>query len=112
MKSIKKVLLTKLGRKFFVKDLDSDFHTQYGTIKKEDLEKDKIISNTNKEFFAFSPSFIDSFRKIKRGPQIIPLKDIALIIAETGINKNSIVVDAGSGSGALACFLANIVKEV
>ena len=52
------------------------------------------------------------YKKIKRDAQIIPLKDIGLIIAETGINKSSIVLDAGSGSGALACFLATIAKEV
>jgi len=40
------------------------------------------------------------------------LKDIGLIVAETGVNPTSKVVDAGSGSGALCCFLANIVKEV
>jgi tRNA (adenine57-N1/adenine58-N1)-methyltransferase len=52
------------------------------------------------------------YRKIKRDAQIIPLKDVGLIIAETGINKESKLLDAGSGSGALACFLASIVKEV
>ena len=39
-------------------------------------------------------------------------RDIAAIIAETEINKDSKVLDAGSGSGGLACFLANIVKQV
>ena len=43
---------------------------------------------------------------------MITLKDIGLIISETGIGKKSKVLDAGSGSGALACFLANLVKEV
>ena len=71
-----------------------------------------LKSNTNKEFFIFAPAFIDLYRKIKRDAQIIPLKDIGLIIAETGINKESKVLDAGSGSGALACFLASISKEV
>ena len=54
----------------------------------------------------------DLYRKIKRDAQIIPLKDIGLIITETGIDKNSKIIDAGSGSGALACFLAHLCKEV
>ena len=116
MNAIKKVLITKQGRKFYAKSLDEDLHTQYGLIKKEELKKAKdgslLKSNTNKEFFVFSPSFIDLYRKIKRDAQIIPLKDIGFIIAETGINKESRVLDAGSGSGALACFLASIAKEV
>ena len=114
--AIKKVLITRHGKKFYAKDLESDVHTQYGFVKKEDIEKsnegDLLKSNTEKEFFVFNPSFIDLYRKIKRDAQIIPLKDIGFIIAETGINRESKVLDAGSGSGALACFLAAIAKEV
>ncbi|MBW2976177.1 methyltransferase domain-containing protein [Candidatus Woesearchaeota archaeon] len=110
-----KILMNKQD-KFLVRDLSKDFHTKYGYFKKEDLKKAKdgakLISNTGKEFSAFSPCFYDLYKKIKRGAQIIPLKDIGLIIAETGIDKNSRVVDAGSGSGALACFLAHLCKEV
>lgn len=116
MIKIKKVLITRQGRKFYAKDINQDLHTQYGFIKKEELKKAKegslLKSNTNKEFFVFNPYFIDLYRKIKRDAQIIPLKDIGLIIAETGLNKQSKVLDAGSGSGALACFLASIAKEV
>lgn len=112
---IKKILLTKQGKKFYVRDLEKEFHTQYGFVKKQDLKKKDgtaIKTNTKKELTIFSPSFIDIYRKIKRDAQIIPLKDIGLIIAETGINKNSKIVDAGSGSGALACFLAHLCKEM
>ena len=116
MDIIKKILITSQGKKFYVKDANQDLHTQYGVILKEDLKKakegDSLKSNTDKEFFIFTPSFIDLYRKIKRDAQIIPLKDIGLIITETGINKESRVLDAGSGSGALACFLAAISKEV
>jgi len=116
MNAIKKILVTKQGRKFYAKDLNQDLHTQYGFIRKEELkqakEGDLLKTNTNKEFFIFTPSFIDLYRKIKRDAQIIPLKDIGLIIAETGLNKKSRVLDAGSGSGALACFLASIAKEI
>ena len=116
MNSIKKILITRQGSKFYAKGLDEDLHTQYGLIKKDELKKakdgDLLKSNTNKEFFIFSPFFIDLYRKIKRDAQIIPLKDIGLIVAETGINKESKILDAGSGSGALACFLASIAKEV
>jgi len=107
-----KILMNKYD-KFLVKDLNNDFHTKHGYFKKEDFKKNrKIKSNTKKEFTVFDPYFIDLYRKIKRDAQIIPLKDIGLIVAETGVNPTSKVVDAGSGSGALCCFLANIVKEV
>ena len=109
-----KILMDKKGNKFLVKDISNDYHTKFGYFSKKDLKKTnkKIKSNTGKEFSIVDPSFIDLYRKIKRDAQIIPLKDIGLIVAETGVNPKSKVVDAGAGSGALACFLANIVKEV
>jgi tRNA (adenine57-N1/adenine58-N1)-methyltransferase len=52
------------------------------------------------------------YRKLKRGPQVILPKDIGMIIAYSGIDKNSICVDAGTGSGWLAVSLARLVKHV
>ncbi len=99
--------------KFLIKDITKDFHTKHGFFKKEELKKTrKITSNTKKEFTVFNPYFIDLYKKIKRDAQIIPLKDIGLIVSETGIDNKSEIVDAGAGSGALCCFLANIAKEV
>ena len=109
-----KILMTKEGRKFYAES-GKDFHCQYGFVKAKDLRKkdgSKVISNTNKEFTIFTPGFIDLYRRIKRGAQIVSLKDIGQIIAITGIGKNSVVVDAGAGSGALACFLAHLAKKV
>lgn len=54
----------------------------------------------------------DSYRRLKRGPQVILPKDIGVIIAYSGIDKNSICVDAGTGSGWLAISLARIAKKV
>ena len=108
-----KVLIGK-NDKFLAKDTSKDYHTKHGFFKKEDLKKSgkAIKTNTGKEFSIFNPYFIDLYKKIRRDAQIIPLKDIGLIVAETGVNNKSKVVDAGSGSGALCCFLANIAKEV
>jgi len=114
MDKIKKVLVNKFGKKFYYRG--SDVHTKFGVIMAEDIVMAKdggiVKSNTNEEFYIVSPSFIDVYRKIRRSPQIIPLKDLAFIVSETGINKESIVVEAGTGSGASACFFANLVKEV
>ena len=109
-----KVLMNKPGKRFLVKDTNKDMHTQFGYFKKEDLKakNGRIKTNTGKEFTIFDAYFIDLHKKIKRGAQIIPLKDIGLIVSETGVNKKSKIVDAGAGSGALACFLANIAKKV
>ena len=116
MEPIKKILVAEDGKKFYVRNIKEDFHTQFGFISKEALAKakpgDMLKTNTGKELFVFPPSFIDSYGRIKRAPQIIPRKDIAAIVAETGVGKGSVVVDAGTGSGALALFLGNIAKKV
>jgi len=57
-------------------------------------------------------NFLDSLRRIKRGPAIILQKDIGIILANTSITKNSKVLDAGSGSGVLTVNLARFVKKV
>jgi len=100
-------------KKYFVTDSTRDFHTEYEIISKKDLTKTgEIKSNTGKDFSIFDASFIDIYKKIKRLAQMPLLKDIGMIIAFTGINKDSKIVDAGAGSGGIACFLAHIAKEV
>lgn len=100
-------------RQYFVTDLTKDLQTDYGTIKKSDLKKTGTIqTDRKKEFRIFDAGFIDNYRRIKRLPQIIPLKDIGFILAQTGVGSESIVVEAGTGSGALGIFLARHVKKV
>ncbi len=110
---MEKILITKDGTKFFCKG--ADVHTRFGVIKKADIDAAKfgttIKSHMGKEFQVISPSFIDKLWKIRRGPQIIPMKDVGAIIAQTGLQPNWKIVDAGTGSGALACHLGSLVPK-
>ena len=112
----KLILLSKEGKKFFVKDITVDYHCQFGFISAADLKKAKpgseVKTNKGETLVVLKPTFIDLYQKIKRGPQIVSQKDIGAIVAETGINKTTIAVDSGGGSGALSFFLANICKKV
>ena len=54
----------------------------------------------------------EPYRKLKRAPQVILPKDIGIIIAYSGVNRESVCVDAGTGSGWLAVGLARIAKKV
>ncbi|TKJ17216.1 SAM-dependent methyltransferase [Candidatus Woesearchaeota archaeon B3_Woes] len=115
VKDLNKEITLSRQRFFYVFDTDKEFITEDGKIDKKDLKKkdgSTIKTNKDKEFIIFSTTFIDDFKRIKRKAQIITPKDIGIIIAETGINNKSKVVDAGTGSGALACYLAHICKEV
>ena len=104
------------GRKFLIRNPSEDYHMQFGFLSAKELKKIKsgaeLLSNTGEAFWVFPATFLDQYNRIKRDAQIIPLKDMGAIIAQIGIGKNSIVIDAGSGSGAVACFLANIAKKV
>ena len=113
VKDINREITVIKQKAYYIKDLDKDFHTDYGIVTKKDLKKTGTIkTSSDKEFSLFDASFIDNYLRISRLAQIIPLKDIGSIVAFTGINKKSIVLDSGTGSGALAIFLANIAKEV
>lgn len=114
-KSVKKILISAKGKKkYYVTNLNEDFVTTEGVVKSLDLCSDKEFVETEKgnKFHIICPSIIDLMDKLNRGPQIIQPKDVGLIIAKTGVNKNSIVVDAGVGSGTLSLALANICKQV
>ncbi len=49
------------------------------------------------------------WKKLRRGPQVILLKDAAMISALTGLQSEDNVIDCGAGSGFLACYLGSIV---
>ncbi len=100
------------GSKILVKDPSKDFHTRHGMIAKESFNKNTGETNKGIKFSIIDSSFVDEYLSLKRGAQIMMLKDIGTIITECGLGKNSVVIDAGSGSGFCAIFLANIVKKV
>lgn len=52
------------------------------------------------------------YRKLKRGPQVILPKDIGIIMAYSGVNSESVCIDAGTGSGWLSLSLARVAKHV
>ncbi len=56
--------------------------------------------------------FPEILRKMRRGPQVVLPKDIGMILAFTGVGKESAVVDAGAGSAFLAVSLGNVAKKV
>ncbi len=113
MRTIQKVVVhVKTGKRFLVKSVDDDFHTMFGTISSTDLGKENVESNKGERFIVLEPSFVDLLAEMQRGPQIITAKDIGWIIAKTGVNGMSRIVDAGGGSGALCFSLANICKEI
>lgn len=106
------LLVDGKGRTYLVKG-DSDVHTKDGVIKKQDLEGkmpgSTIETHIGRRFHILNPNIIDFMEKAKRGPQTISLKDCALIAGYAGLKSGSRVVEAGTGSGLLSMFIANII---
>lgn len=109
-----KVLISKKSGRIYYPDETKDYHCKEGILLKNDLNSNKnsIFSNTNKEFILLESNNFDFRQKIKRGPQIITTKDLGYIIARTAINKDSIIVEAGGGSGSATSFFSKLVKKV
>ena len=112
----KRVLLIRKNESYLVKVGQGIFNTRSGTINLSELVKKKIgeeiETHLGKKFRIVEPNLKDFFEKaFKRGAQVILPKDAALILAYTGIKSNSKVIDAGTGTGYLAIFLANYLSE-
>ncbi len=103
---ITKVIIDPEGNTHYYKK--GDFHSQFGILKEKDIKLGKVKTNLGKELIILEADFIDNIHKIKRGPAITHPKDIGTIITTTGIGTGSKVVDAGSGCGNLASYLARI----
>ena len=109
---ISKILVDRKGRRYYWKK--GDLNSLFGIVKEKDiLENNGIVkSHIGKEFICFDAGFSDQLEKIKRGPAIMIPKDIGVIISYTGINKESKILEAGTGCGVLTSFLARISDYV
>lgn len=90
------------------------FHTHKGFIEFDDLigreYGSRIKTNLGTEFVALRPLLRDYIYKSARRTQITYPKDAALIVMFSGIGPGSLVVEAGTGTGALTTALAHYVK--
>jgi tRNA (adenine57-N1/adenine58-N1)-methyltransferase len=100
---------------YFVADATKDFHTKYGIISKEDLAKPDgttITNNKGLQLVVYTAQFSDKLSRIRKIPQSIIRKDAGRILAEIGLGKDSIAIDAGVGNGFLTIMLSRICKQV
>jgi tRNA (adenine57-N1/adenine58-N1)-methyltransferase catalytic subunit len=113
--NIKKILIShKTHQKYYVKRLSEEYITTEGIVSSTDIQSSKgtVITDKKKSLGMFEPSFLDFWETFERGPQIIQLKDIGLIVSKTGIAKDWNVVDAGAGTGSLCLALAKLCKKI
>ena len=68
------------------------------------------MTNTNQEIYLLYPRLNDFIFKSKRATQILYPKDMAIIASWTDLSNGKKVVEAGTGSGSLSCFIANLIR--
>jgi tRNA (adenine57-N1/adenine58-N1)-methyltransferase len=94
--------------------LDKKFHTHLGIIDVSSIigmEYGSAVRTTEgKIIFLMEPTIHDFIMKSERKTQIVYPKDLGYIVARTGLKNGSKVLEVGTGSGALATFMASIVK--
>ena len=105
------------GKTFLKKIEIRSFQTHHGAIELKDLVGKKfgcsVETSKGGKFIVTKPDFRDLLaKKLRRGPQNIHRKDIGLIVTYLGLTRDSVVLEAGSGSGYLTAHLGSICKRV
>ena len=95
-------------------DDDGKVHTHLGYVDIYSIIGKKygssITTSIGEKLWIIKPTIVDKILKAERRTQIVYPKDLGLIVSMTGVSSGSIVVEVGTGSGALTTFLANLVK--
>lgn len=90
------------------------FHTHKGFVKFDDIIGKEwgcnLTSSLGFKFIVLKPLLHDYIMKSTRETQINYPKDIGLIVMFSGIGPGSIVVEAGTGTGAMTTALTHYVK--
>ncbi len=71
----------------------------------------QVESHTGQVYFLLQPGLSDLLQETRRNTQIMYPKDIGFVLLKMSIGSGSVVVEAGTGSGALTTALAWSVGE-
>ena len=109
-----RIIMDERGKKYLLK-AGEDFQTDMGIIQSRMIEEARpgnvLRTHLGREVYVLKPSLSDYLELMERRCSILLPKDIGMICAYTGIVNGSRVVDAGTGAGTVAMYLANVVGE-
>jgi tRNA (adenine57-N1/adenine58-N1)-methyltransferase catalytic subunit len=91
------------------------FFTHRGSLSHDDLigapDGSVVTSSVGTPYVALRPLLADFTLSMKRGAAVVYPKDAAQIVALADVFPGARVVEAGAGSGALACWLLRAAGE-
>ncbi|MFQ5460647.1 MAG: tRNA (adenine-N1)-methyltransferase [Anaerolineae bacterium] len=109
------VLLLSPDKKRFLVRLAAGetFHCHRGVIPHDDViglpAGAHLASHSGSLFTVLRPSMEEVLLSVKRAGQIVYPKDIGYILLKLNVVPGATVIEAGTGSGALACAMARYV---
>lgn len=108
------LLIDGKGRQFLLKlDADREFQYHRGTIPHSELigldDGSWVESSGGGRLLVLRPRLADYILRMRRGAQVVYPKDIGPILVYADIAPAMTVLEAGTGSGALAMALARAV---
>lgn len=108
------LLIDAKGRQFLVKLAEGgEFHYHRGVVAHAELvgrpEGTWVTASGGGRLLALRPRLADYILKMQRGAQVVYPKDIGPILVWADIAPGMTVLEAGTGSGALAMALARAV---
>ena len=96
-----------------VNDDSPSFHTHAGIVDLKSIVGkkfgDAVSTTMNEKIRILKPTILDYIMKSERRTQIVYPKDFAYIATRSGIKSGSLVLECGTGSGALTSFFASLV---
>jgi tRNA (adenine57-N1/adenine58-N1)-methyltransferase catalytic subunit len=109
------LLISRDHKEYLIRLRKGDlFHTHRGVVAHDDLIGQpmgrEVLSRLGQPFMVLQPSIHDLLMHVKRASQIIYPKEIGQILLKLDVAQSRRIIEAGTGSGALALAMAQTIR--